>query len=98
MELYDPDALRLLSKSGLGLMAGNPDVDDLGIYGTAGGLLPQNMSGMLPTLNYNKGQFDGCDPISGEVLYDTVAVRQSHLPWSATKKVSFLNGRPADWI
>lgn len=72
VSVADPQGLKSLSKAGPGLMAGNPDVDDLGIYGTASVVLPQNMSGTLPTRNYNEGQFEGCEPISGEVLYDTV--------------------------
>ena len=72
VSVADPQGLKSLSKAGPGLMAGNPDVDDLGVYGTASVVLPQNMSGTLPTRNYNEGQFEGCEPISGEVLYDTV--------------------------
>jgi aldehyde:ferredoxin oxidoreductase len=30
------------------------------------------MMGTLPTHNYNEGQFDGCEDISGERMYDTV--------------------------
>jgi len=53
-------------------MPDNPDVDDLGKYGTAGVVSFQNTIGSLPTRNYNEGQFEDCDPISGEVMYDTV--------------------------
>jgi aldehyde:ferredoxin oxidoreductase len=72
VSVADPQGLKSLSKAGPGLMAGNPDVDDLGVYGTASVVLPQNMSGTLPTRNYNEGQFEGCEPLGGEVLYDTV--------------------------
>jgi aldehyde:ferredoxin oxidoreductase len=48
------------------MMPDNPDVDDLGKYGTASVLIFQNTIGSLPTRNYNEGQFEQCDPISGE--------------------------------
>jgi aldehyde:ferredoxin oxidoreductase len=72
VEVADPAALASLSKSGPKLMPDNPDVDGLGKYGTASVVMPQNMMGTLPTRNYNEGQFEGCEPISGEVMYDTV--------------------------
>ncbi|MFO7624769.1 MAG: aldehyde ferredoxin oxidoreductase family protein, partial [Anaerolineales bacterium] len=72
IQLADPEALTALNRTGAKLMPDNPDVDDLGKYGTAGVVSFQNTIGSLPTRNYNEGQFEDCDPISGEVMYDTV--------------------------
>ena len=72
VQLADPQAITALNRAGAKTMPDNPDVDGLGKYGTAVVVSFQNTIGSLPTCNYNEGQFEGCDPISGEVLYDTV--------------------------
>lgn len=70
--IFDPKKLAELNKLGPKWMLENPDVDGLGKYGTAGVVMPQNAWGTLPTRNYNEGQFELCEQISGETLYDTV--------------------------
>jgi aldehyde:ferredoxin oxidoreductase len=72
IKLANPEALTTLNKAGVKMMPDNPDVDGLGKYGTASVVTFQNTIGSLPTHNYNEGQFEQCDPISGEVMYDTV--------------------------
>lgn len=72
VQVADPAALAKIAKSGPKLMPDNPDVDPLGKYGTASVVMPQNMMGTLPTYNYNQAQFEHCEDISGEVMYDTV--------------------------
>jgi aldehyde:ferredoxin oxidoreductase len=72
IKLANPEALTTLNKAGVKMMPDNPDVDGLGKYGTASVVSFQNTIGSLPTHNYNEGQFEQCDPISGEVMYDTV--------------------------
>jgi aldehyde:ferredoxin oxidoreductase len=72
IQLADPEALTKLNRAGAKWMPGNEDVDGLGKYGTAVVVSYQNAIGSLPTRNYNEGQFENCDPISGEVMYDTV--------------------------
>jgi aldehyde:ferredoxin oxidoreductase len=54
------------------MMKENIDVEELGKYGTAGIVTYQSAVGTLPTRNYNEGQFENCEPISGEIMYDTV--------------------------
>ncbi|MBA4380863.1 MAG: aldehyde:ferredoxin oxidoreductase, partial [Anaerolinea sp.] len=71
-KLADAKALTDLNKTGPKLMPQNPDMDGLGKYGTASVVMPQNSFGTLPTRNYNEGQFEGAEPISGEKMYDTV--------------------------
>ncbi len=72
VEVADRKRLAALAKSGPKLMPGNPDVAELGKYGTAGVVSWQNATGTLPTRNYTEGQFEGCEPISGETMYETV--------------------------
>jgi aldehyde:ferredoxin oxidoreductase len=72
LAIADPLGLVELNKAGPKLMPDNPDVDAIGKYGTASVVLPQNMTGTLPTYNYNEGQFADCEALSGERMYDTV--------------------------
>lgn len=43
---------------------------ELGKYGTAGGVLGLNETGILPTENFRRGEFEGAENISGEKLYE----------------------------
>lgn len=72
VQVASPDRITALSKAGPKLMTENADMDGLGKYGTASVVMFQNMLGTLPTNNYNAGQFEYCEELSGEVLYDTV--------------------------
>lgn len=72
VSVADPTALAALNKSGPKLMPDNPDVDGLGKYGTASVVMFQNTIGSLPTRNYSEGQFEDCENLSGEKMYDTV--------------------------
>ncbi len=70
--ISNPSALSELNRLGPKWLPKNPDMDGLGKYGTASVVMPQNSYGTLPTYNYNQGQFVAAEPISGEVMYDTV--------------------------
>lgn len=72
VEIADKESLAKLSRSGPKLMPENPDMDELGEFGTAGIVNWQSTTGTLPTRNYNEGQFENCDPISGEVMLETI--------------------------
>lgn len=72
VQVADPKGVSKISKLGPKWLPENPDVDGLGKYGTAGVVLPQNMLGTLPTRNYNEGQFEFAEDISGERMYDTI--------------------------
>jgi aldehyde:ferredoxin oxidoreductase len=72
VDLADPAALGALAKGGTKMLPNNADVDGLGKYGTASVVMPQNAWGTLPTRNYNEGQFEGAEAISGEKMYDTI--------------------------
>ncbi len=68
----DPAALTALNRIGPKEVPNNPDMDGLAKYGTASVVSPQNMNGTLPTFNYDQGQFDGFDPITGEKMAETI--------------------------
>lgn len=72
VNIADQAALTAISRTGPKLIPKNPDMDDLAVYGTAGVVSYQNTIGTLPTRNYNEGQFEGCEDISGEVMTDTI--------------------------
>lgn len=50
----------------------NGDMDGLAKFGTAVVVAFNHSIGTLPTRNYNEGQFEGFEPISGEVMAETV--------------------------
>ncbi|MFH2102992.1 MAG: aldehyde ferredoxin oxidoreductase family protein [Chloroflexota bacterium] len=70
-EIADKNALAELNREGPKAMETNPDMA-LGQYGTAGVVMFQNTMGSLPTRNYNEGQFEEAEAISGEKLYETI--------------------------
>lgn len=72
VSLADPAALAAIAKAGAQMLPENPDVDGLGKYGTASVVMPQHAFGTLPTRNYEEGQFEDCEAISGETMYDTI--------------------------
>ncbi len=72
VSVADPKALTALSRLGPKILPDNPDMPGLAQYGTASVVMFQNAIGSLPTFNYNQGQFAGAEPISGEVMYDTI--------------------------
>jgi aldehyde:ferredoxin oxidoreductase len=61
-----------LAKMGAATLEGNPDVLGLKEHGTASVLSYQNAIGTLPTRNYNEGQFEDFEAISGEVMTETI--------------------------
>lgn len=68
----DRKALAALNKLGPQYYKSNPDVEGLGDLGTAGVVLFQNTIGSLPTRNYNEGQFEDAEAISGEKMSETI--------------------------
>ncbi len=70
VSIADRAALKALTRWGMDHMVDG--AEGFGKYGTPGVVNPQHFSGTLPTYNYNAGQFDQHEAISGEVLYDTI--------------------------
>jgi len=68
----DQKALTALNRIGPKAVPENEDMDGLAKFGTAVVVLFNNTIGSLPTFNYNQGQFESCEPISGERMAETV--------------------------
>jgi len=69
---FDAKKINELARWGAGEIESNGDVLGLQKYGTASVIVFQNTIGSLPTFNYNAGQFDGFEAISGEKMADTI--------------------------
>jgi aldehyde:ferredoxin oxidoreductase len=70
--LANPKALTELNKTGPKILPENPDMPGLAAEGTATVVLFQNTIGSLPTRNYNEGQFEACEDISGGRMVETI--------------------------
>ena len=72
VEVADSKALVALNRSGPKILPENPDMPGLAAEGTATVVLFQNTIGSLPTRNYNEGQFEACEDISGARMVETI--------------------------
>ena len=72
MNVADSKALANLNKSGPKILPDNPDMPGLAAEGTATVVLFQNTIGSLPTRNYNEGQYENCEDISGARMVETI--------------------------
>ena len=72
VQVADPKALAGLNRSGPKILPDNPDMPGLAAEGTATVVLFQNTIGSLPTRNYNEGQFENCEDISGARMVETI--------------------------
>lgn len=71
-EIYDSKALVALNRTGPKILPDNPDMPGLANDGTATVVMFNNAIGCLPTHNYNEGQFEYADDISGERMSETI--------------------------
>ena len=72
VQLADQKALTALNRIGPKALPENGDMVGLAKDGTATVVLFNNTIGTLPTRNYTEGQFEGCEPISGEKMSETI--------------------------
>src|SRR5512141_132611 len=72
VQVADQKALTALNRIGPKAIPENGDMDGLAKHGTAVVVLFNNTIGTLPTRNYNEGQFESCEPISGEKMTETI--------------------------
>jgi aldehyde:ferredoxin oxidoreductase len=72
MKLADQKSLTALNRTGPKMIPENGDMDGLAKFGTAVVVLFNNTIGTYPTRNYSEGQFEGCDPLSGEKMAETI--------------------------
>ncbi len=68
--------LNKMARAGAKGLSDNDSMEDLKVNGTAGVLSYQHATGGLPTFNWDAGQFEEFDPISGEVMTDTILTEQ----------------------
>lgn len=71
-KLADSKALAALNKTGPKILPDNPDMPGLANDGTATVVTFNNTIGCLPTRNYNEGQFEHFEAISGETMSATI--------------------------
>ncbi|MEP7136629.1 MAG: aldehyde ferredoxin oxidoreductase family protein [Chloroflexota bacterium] len=72
VNVADQKSLTELNRIGPKAIPENGDMDGLAKHGTAVVVLFNNTIGTLPTRNYTEGQFEGCEPISGERMSETI--------------------------
>jgi aldehyde:ferredoxin oxidoreductase len=72
LPLADAAGLNRLARWGAAEIPNNADVLALRTDGTENVLEGQHTTGTLPTFNYNAGQFDGYEAISGETMTATI--------------------------
>jgi len=72
LKTADPKAITKLGRLGKENAESIPDVRGLGINGTADIVPYQQTTGTLPTRNWNEGQFEGYQQISGETMSATI--------------------------
>lgn len=70
--LADPERMREVTKTVLGLIPESPMAQNFKKFGTPVFVMPLNQSGILPTRNFQQGQFEGAEAISGEKMTDTI--------------------------
>jgi aldehyde:ferredoxin oxidoreductase len=67
-----PELMRKLVRELIERVQANPGQQGLGKYGTSGGIPTLNNQGILPTKNYQEGEFVNFDKISGEHMANTI--------------------------
>ncbi len=70
-QIADKEALADLARWGAKNFP-DSDIYDMGVHGTADVLAYQNEDGGLPTRNWSSGVFEDYEPISGNVMSDTI--------------------------
>ncbi|MCL5026776.1 MAG: hypothetical protein M1531_09845 [Chloroflexi bacterium] len=77
-QVANPDRLRGVVRFLLDQAKNNPGQQNLGKYGTSGGIPTLNAQGILPTKNFQAGDFAGFSKISGEHMANTILTGTIH--------------------
>ena len=75
LQYHDSEKIKEIAKLAPELMKKSPVAQGLKSMGTNFGLISMNMSGSLPTRNFNSGCFDGYEGLSAEHMHDTIFVK-----------------------
>ncbi len=70
-----PEKVQEIGRKVLELLKESPLAQNLKKYGTPFFVMPLHNSGILPTRNFQAGQFEGAEAISGETMTDTILVK-----------------------
>ena len=73
-EIADEARLKAVNRAWAGIFKEHPRTAGLYRHGTSGGLLGINEGGGLPTRNFQEGQFEGAEKLSGEAMSDSILV------------------------
>ena len=76
LEPKNPDAFKEAKKHYIKTLI-TPEHKNFGKFGTPGGIEGLHEMGILPTKNWQAGQFEGKTKISGETLYDTLLEKRN---------------------
>jgi aldehyde:ferredoxin oxidoreductase len=68
----DPRRMSEMNKAGTGRIKDTPGIYSYQMFGTAGDIPVQQMSGGMPTFNFNEGQFEDFESIGGERVAETI--------------------------
>ncbi|MBW1913109.1 MAG: aldehyde ferredoxin oxidoreductase, partial [Deltaproteobacteria bacterium] len=74
LAVSDPEGLRSISRSLVEAIKIHPGEQTLQKLGTSNIVLPLNKTGILPTRNFNRSQFQGAEKISGETMEETISL------------------------
>jgi aldehyde:ferredoxin oxidoreductase len=74
VKVADPDTLLKLSLD-ISKTAQGPYTEKYRVLGTSSNVLNMNRLGLLPTRNYQEGEFEDAERISGEYLYENFRVK-----------------------
>jgi aldehyde:ferredoxin oxidoreductase len=74
MASVDQQKIISMFKEGTRRIPHNPVIESFHVHGTAGDVSAMQAIGGLPTRNFNEGQFEGSDKISGERVTETILV------------------------
>jgi aldehyde:ferredoxin oxidoreductase len=72
MTMANPEKIREIGKKVVELIKESPMAQNFKKFGTPLFVMPLNNSGILPTRNFQAGQFAGAQAISGETMTDTI--------------------------
>jgi aldehyde:ferredoxin oxidoreductase len=71
----DPEKVKEIGKKVLEVLPTLPLAQNLKKFGTPMFVMPLNNSGILPTRNFQKGQFEGAEAICGEKMTESILVK-----------------------
>lgn len=75
LEMADPEKVRQIGKTVVGLTKVAPMALNFKKFGTSLNVMGLNLTGILPTRNFQAGQFEEARAISGEKMTDTILVK-----------------------